>query len=124
MFPAGSKAMDEGLQLYPLPKLARKLPLASNRSTVLLGEKQFPSTHQCGTYMFPAASKFTLLACPLEAPVKIRRKDPSELRHCTAPCKSGGVPSWSSATNTSPPVALTTVKLLALIAVPPGVVTL
>src|SRR6266513_3190375 len=54
--------------------------------------------------MFPAASNATLLACPLEGPFKGRRKDPSGLYQSTAPCKSGGVPTWSSATNTSLPV--------------------
>src|SRR5438034_152556 len=51
--------------------------------------------------MFPAASNATLLACPLEGPFKGRRKDPSGLYQSTAPCKSGGVPTWSSATSTS-----------------------
>src|SRR5947208_8057114 len=54
--------------------------------------------------MFPAASNATLLACPLEGPFKGRRNDPSGLYQSTAPCKSGGVPTSSSATNTSPPV--------------------
>src|SRR6266480_4799678 len=77
--------------------------------------------------MFPAASNATLLACPLETPFKVCRNDPSGLYQSTAPCKSGGVPTWSSATNISPPVEggdVSTVNALALVAVPPGVVTL
>src|SRR2546421_17373 len=76
--------------------------------------------------MFPAASNATLLACPLETPFKVCRNDPSGLYQSTAPCKSGGVPSSSSATNTSSPVGggdVSTVNALALVAVPPDVVT-
>src|SRR5947208_13179640 len=61
--------------------------------------------------MFPAASNATLLACPSDTPRKIRFKDPSGLRHCTAPFSSAGSRepsgptepggSASSATNTS-----------------------
>src|SRR5947208_1455390 len=99
-FPAVSKAKDDGLQLYPLPKVPRRLPLASHRSTVLLGERQFPPVrHQCGTYRFPATSNATLLACPPVLPRNSRRKDPSGFRHCTRPWASA-----SSDTNTSPPV--------------------
>src|SRR5438445_5910763 len=94
MFPAASKAMDEGLQLYPLPKVpGRRLPLASNRSTRLPGV----GFDQWGTYMFPAASNATLLACAVEVPVKVCRNDPSGLYHCTRP-------SFANAKNTSPPV--------------------
>src|SRR5439155_14824448 len=49
-------------------------------------------------------SNATLLACPLEGPFNFRRNDPSGMYQSTAPCKSGGVPTWSSATYTSPPV--------------------
>ena len=54
--------------------------------------------------MFPAVSNATLLGCPSERPVKIRRGDPSGLRHCTVPFTRSSVAGAVSPTNTSPPV--------------------
>src|SRR5947208_3509548 len=71
--------------------------------------------------MFPAASNATLLACAVEALIKVFFNDPSGLCHCTWPPTG----SKASATKISPPVTLAvTVNELLLVAVPPGVVTL
>src|SRR5438876_11786320 len=68
--------------------------------------------------MFPAASNATLLACSVETPVMVFFNNPSGLYHSTRP-------SLANATRTSPALGVgPTVKLLLLVAVPPGVVTL